>query len=216
LKKRKILLIGSGGHCKVVLDLLLGLKEYEIAGIIDLEERRGAEVFGAPVIGSDADLPRFFKSGIKHCFIAIGSIGDSSLRVKLYNLAKKSGFSFPNLISPHALLSSRVTLGEGNYVAPGVIINAGSRIGSNCIFNTGAIIEHDCKIGNFVHLSPGAVLSGGVSIGDNSHIATGSIIIQGVRIGGQTIVGAGSVVTKNIRKGVIAYGNPCRERKANA
>lgn len=214
--KRKILLIGSGGHCRVVLDLLLGLKEYEIAGIIDLEERRGAEVFRIPVIGSDADLPRFFKSGIKHCFIAIGSIGDSRLRVKLYNLAKKSGFSFPNLISPYALLSSRVILGEGNYVASGVIINAGTRIGSNCILNTGAIIEHDCKIGNFVHLSPGAVLSGGVNIGDNSHIGTGSIIIQNVHIGGKTIVGAGSVVMKNIPNGMVAYGNPCKERRVNA
>lgn len=213
--KRKILLIGAGGHCKVVLDLLLRIKEYEIAGIIDLEGRLGSKVFEVPVIGTDGDLPRFFKSGIKHCFISVGSIGDPRLRVKLYNLAKKSGFVLPNLISHDALVSHLVSLGEGNFIAPGVIINASSRIGSNCIINTGAIIEHDCNIGNFVHLSPGSVLSGGVSIGNYSHIGTGSLIIQNVKIGEKVIIGMGSVVTKNISKGMVAYGSPCKEKKSN-
>jgi sugar O-acyltransferase (sialic acid O-acetyltransferase NeuD family) len=214
--KHKILLIGAGGHCKVVLDLLLQIKEYEIAGILDLKENLGAGVFGVPVIGTDADLPRFFKSGIRHCFISVGSVGNPHLRIKLYNLAKKSGFVFPNLISLNAKVSSHVILGKGNYIAPGVVINAGTQIGNNCILNTGAIIEHDCKIGNFVHLSPGSVLSGGVNIGDNCHIGTGSVIIQNVQIAEETIIGAGSVVMKNIRKGMVAYGNPCKERKANA
>lgn len=214
--KDKLLLIGAGGHCKVILDLLMRIKEYEISGIIDLKERLGDNIFGVPVIGVDTDFPRFFKSGVKYCFISIGSIGNPHLRVKLYNIAKKLGFVFPNLISPDALVSPSVILGEGNYVAPGVVINAGTLIGNNCILNTGVIIEHDCKIGNFVHLSPGSVLSGGVSIGDHSHIGTGSIIIQNIKIGKKTIIGAGSVVMKNIRNSMVAYGNPCKERKRNA
>lgn len=214
--KHKILLIGAGSHCKVILDLLLASREYEIAGIIDLKKNLGTEVFGIPVIGTDAGLPGFFKSGINYCFISIGSIGDTRLRIKLYNLAKKTGFVLPNLINSDALVSPRVALGEGNYVAPGVFINAGTRIGNNCIINTGSIIEHDCRIGHFVHLSPGSVLSGGVSIGDHSHIGTGSIIIQGVQIGKKTIIGAGSVVMKNVRDCRIAYGNPCKERRSNA
>jgi len=214
--KPKILLIGSGGHCKVVLDLLLRVKEYEVVGLIDVRKRLGAKVFGTSVIGRDADLPRFFRSGIKYCFISIGSVGDPGLRVKLYGLAKRIGFILPNLISPSALVSSRAILGEGNYIAPWAAINAGTQIGNACILNTGAIIEHDCKIGNFVHISSGAILSGGVSIGAYSHIGAGSVIIQNLRVAEETIIGAGSVVTKNIHKGKIAYGNPCKERKANA
>ena len=214
--KPKLLLIGAGGHCKVILDLLSCIKSYEIAGIIDLKENLGKKVFGVSVIGIDADLPRFSKSGIKYCFISIGSVGDPGLRIKLYKLAKKSGFTLPNLISPDALLSPHITLREGNYIAPGVIINAGTQIGDNCIFNTGAIIEHDCRISNFVHLSSGVVLSGGVSVGNNCHIGAGSVVIQNVQIAEGTIIGAGSVVTRNIRKGVVAYGNPCRERRKNA
>ena len=214
--KRKILLVGAGGHCKVILDLLLSGKEYKIAGIIDLKERLKDNIFGISVIGTDRDLPRFYKSGIKYCFISVGSIGDARVRVKLYSFAKKIGFIFPNLISPDALVSSRSCLGAGNYIAPGVIINAGARIGNNCIINTGAIVEHDCRIGDFAHLSPGAVLGGGVSIGDYSHIGAGSVVIQNVKIAEKAVIGAGSVVTRNVPEGVVAYGNPCKERKRNA
>ncbi|MDP8213483.1 MAG: acetyltransferase [Candidatus Zapsychrus exili] len=213
--KNKILLVGAGGHCKVVLDLLRNIKEYEVAGIIDLKENLKTKVLGVSVVGTDSDLMHSFESGIKHCFISVGSVGNPHVRIKLFNLAEKAGFVFPNLISPSALVSSSAILGQGNYVAPGVIINAETCIGNNCIINTGAIIEHDCKIGNFVHLSPSVILSGGVTIGDCAHVGTGSVVIQNLKIGANVIVGAGSVVTKDIRKNMIAYGNPCKERKKN-
>jgi len=211
--KPKLLLIGAGGHCKVILDLLLKSKKYDIAGIIDLKERIGDNVFGIPVVGTDLDLAKFFKKGIKHCFISLGSVGNSKLRAKLYGLARNVGFMFPNLIHPSAIISLQATLGDGNYIAPKVVINAGAQIGNNCILNTGVIIEHDCRLGNFVHIAPGSVLSGGVSIGNNCHIGIGSLIIQNLKIGEKTIIGAGSVITKNVRSGVIAYGNPCKERR---
>lgn len=207
--------MGSGGHCKVILDLLLRTREYKAVGILDVKKKIGVKVFGVPVIGTDADLPAFFNLGIRYCFIAIGSIGNPGLRIELYHKAKNHGFIFPNLISPNALISSRISLGEGNYIAPGVIINAGAQIGNNCIINTGVIIEHDCVIGDFVHLSPGSMLSGGVSIGDNSHIGIGSIIIQNLRVAESAIIGAGSVVIGNIPKGAVVYGNPCKKRKPN-
>lgn len=213
--KNTLLLVGAGGHCKVILDLLLKLQGYEIAGIIDLKKRIGDKVFGVPVVGTDSDLPKFFKKGVTRCFISVGSVGDAWVRVKLYNFVKKIGFILPNLISPETCISSQIILGEGNYIAPGVIINAGARIGNNCILNTGTIIEHDCQIGNFVHLSPGSILSGGVFVGNYSHIGTGSMVIQNLEIGASTVIGAGSVVTKNIRKCMVAYGNPCKERKKN-
>ncbi|MFA5316237.1 MAG: acetyltransferase [Dehalococcoidales bacterium] len=213
--KKKILLIGAGGHCKVVLDLLLRSKEFKVAGIIDKKERIGERILGVPVNGTDPDLPRFIKAGVKHCFISVGSVGDPRLRVKLYELAKNAGFVFPNLVSPHAIVSSYASLGNGNFIAPGAIINAGSKIGNNCIINTGAIVEHDCVIGDHVHVASGSVMSGGVSVGNRAHIGNGTFIIQGVKIGSGTVIGAGSVVTKDIRKGVVAYGNPCRERNPN-
>jgi sugar O-acyltransferase (sialic acid O-acetyltransferase NeuD family) len=213
--KNKILLIGAGGHCKVVLDVLSSNKEYDVAGIVGFQHLVGTKVLGVSIIGTDLDLPRLFKAGIRNCFIAVGSVGSPKTRVDLYNTAKRAGFSFPNIVSPRALVSSQAVLGQGNYIAPGAIINAGAKLGSHCIINTGAIIEHDCTLGDFVHLSPGAILSGGVTVGDLSHIGAGSVVIQNLEIGAQVMVGAGSVVTKNVRKNIIAYGNPCKERKKN-
>jgi len=211
--KPKLLLIGAGGHGKVVLDLLLHVQEYSIAGIIDLRERVGDKVLGVSVVGTDKDLPQFFRNGIKHCFISVGSVGDPGVRIKLYDLARKTGFKFPNLIHPSAYISPRALLGEGNYIGPGVTINVNAKISDHCIINTGAIIEHDCQVGDFVHIASGAVLSGGVSVGDHSHVGAGSVVIQNLKIGAKTMIGAGSIVTKNIRAGVIAYGNPCKEIK---
>jgi sugar O-acyltransferase (sialic acid O-acetyltransferase NeuD family) len=211
--KRKLLLIGAGGHCRVILDLLLQVKEYEIIGIIDLKERVGDKVLGVPVIGTDQDLPKFLKKGIRSCFISAGSVGDPGLRMRLHAFARKAGLTFPNLIHPSALISPRVSLGSGNYIAPGVIINVNARIGDQCIINTGAVIEHDCELGDFVHISSGAVLSGGVKVGSCSHVGTGSCVIQYLKIGAKTVIGAGSVVTKDIRGGVVAYGNPCKEER---
>lgn len=215
MSKRKILLIGAGGHCKVVIDLLLVSKEYDVIGIIDLKEKIGEKIFGIKVLGPDSDLPTFYKKGIKYCFVSLGSTGDPSLRVKLYNIAIKTGFMFPNLIHPSALISRQAKMGCGNYIAPKVVINSGAQIGNNCIINTGAIIEHDCKIGNFVNLCPGSLLSGSVNIGDYSHIGTGSIVSHGLTIGTRAIIGVGSVVVKNIPNSVVSYGNPCKERKIN-
>jgi len=211
--KDRLLLIGAGGHCRVILDHLLQAKTYTIAGIIDVKERVGENVLGIPIIGTDDDCSQFYKNGVRHCFISAGSIGDPILRVKLYEHSAKLEFIFPNIIHPSALISSRASLGAGNYIAPGAIINVNAQIGDQCIINSGAIIEHDSKLGNFVHIASGAVLSGGVKVGDHTHVGTGASVIQCLEIGARVVIGAGSVVTKNIPSGVIAYGNPSKEKR---
>jgi sugar O-acyltransferase (sialic acid O-acetyltransferase NeuD family) len=214
--KQKILLIGGGGHCKVVIDAILLGKKYKIIGIIDVNEKIGQKILGVPIIGGDSSLGRYFQKGIKNCFIAAGSIGAPSLRIKLYHLVSKIGFEIPNIIHPASLISKFAEFGQGNYVAPGVSINAGAKIGNGCIINTKAAIDHDCVIDDFAHIAPGVTLSGGVHIERCAHIGTGSSIMQGVIVGKNSIIGAGSVVIHDIKDGTVAYGNPCKERRKNA
>jgi sugar O-acyltransferase (sialic acid O-acetyltransferase NeuD family) len=212
----KIILIGGGGHCQVIVDTLLQSKEYKIFGIVDVKEKVGQKVLGIPIIGVDKDLGIYFRKGIRHCFISLGSVGNPTLRVKLFNLTKGIGFRFPNIVHPSALISKFVRLGSGNYIAAAVKINAAAQIANNCIINTGTIIEHDCRIGDFVHLAPGVFLSAAVTIGRNSHIGIGSSVIQSIKIGHHTIIGAGSVVVENMGDNIVAFGNPCRKAKSNA
>lgn len=207
----KILLIGGGGHCKVVINAIKLRGEHEIAGIIDLEENIGKNISGVPFIGTDSGLEKYLALGIRHCIVTAGSVGDTSLRQKLYRMSLEKGFFHVNVVHPSATLDESVAMGDGNFISAGAIINAGARIGNNCIVNTGAIIEHDCLIGDNVHIAPGAVISGGVRIGRNSHIGTGSSVIQMTSIGENVIIGAGSNVVNDVEDGAKAFGNPCRK-----
>lgn len=211
----KIILIGGGGHCKVIIDTLFLEKSYEIVGIVDIKKRVGEEVSGIPIIGTDKELNDYFKKGIKSCFIAIGSVGNSHLRTNLFDTAKQIGFKFPNIIHPRSIISRFSEMGEGNYVAAGAIINVGVNIGNNCIINTGVIIDHDCKIADSVHIAPGTVISGAVEIDKYSFIGTGSSILQCLKIGKNTVIGAGSVVVRDIGDNIVAYGNPCKKIRGN-
>jgi sugar O-acyltransferase (sialic acid O-acetyltransferase NeuD family) len=207
---RDIILVGGGGHCKSVIDSLNRLNQYNIRGIIDREENLGKIISGYKVIGTDNDLEKLFSQGIKYAFITLGSIGNPTIRIKLYNLCKSISFTIPKIIDSTAIISDNADIGFGTFVAKGVIINSDTVIGENAIINTGSIIEHDCRIGNNVHISPGVTVGGSVSVGINSHIGIGSTIIQNISIGRNVIIGSSSNVIRDISDNIKAYGNPCK------
>ena len=210
-ESKKLLLLGSGGHCKSVLDSVIALLEYESIGIID--KNIGEHLMGIPIIGNDEDLAQLFLSGYTHAFIAVGSIGDVSVRKRLYQTIKKIGFHIPNIIDPTSGVSKHAILGEGIYIGKQSVVNAESNIGNGAIVNSSCVIEHDCVIGDFVHVAPGSILCGQVVVNNDTHIGAGSIIKQGVHIGSNTMIGMGSVVLNDISTNVTAYGNPCKEVK---
>lgn len=204
---KKLLLIGGGGHCQSVLSSVLSLNEYEEIGIVDYTD---TSVLGVPVVGKDEDLPALKKAGWTDAFITVGSIGDTGLRQRLYQMVVDNGFIVPAIIDATGIIAQNVKVAAGCYIGKGVILNSGSCIGKCAIINTGTIIEHDCLIGDFVHISPGTVLCGQVSVGNHSHIGAGSVVRQQIEIGHDVLVGIGSVVVCNIPDCVKAFGNPCK------
>ena len=206
--KRKILLVGGGGHCRSVVDSIISLGTYDDIGIVD--DNTNASVLDIHVVGTDTDIPNLFLSGWTDAFITVGSIGNTSVRRRLYGLVKSVGMCVPSVIDPSAIISVGTEISEGVYVGKRAIINNGSKVGLCSIINSGAIIEHDCLVGDFVHVSPGTIMCGQVKIGNDSHIGAGSVIRQQINIGNNVLVGAGSVVVRDIIDGKMAYGNPCK------
>ena len=206
----KIILIGGGGHAKVVIDAFCSIHTFKIVGIIDEKLPLGSIVEGVSVIGKDKDLQKFFGQGIRYAFITVGSVGPSERRRQLVHSLEEVGFIFPSLVHKTAYLAPSVKLGKGVFVAPATIIQAGTTVGDYAIVNTHVSIDHDCKIGDFVHIAPGCVLCGGVVVDNDSHLGTGTCVIENVKIGARSLIGAGSVVVKNIPSQSKAYGNPCR------
>ena len=207
----KIVLIGGGGHAVSVLDTLLSTKTYEIVGITDSTVNASETLLGIPYLGSDGILPELFNSGVKAAFIVVGSIGNTILRVNLYEMVRKIGFTVPVIQDPAAIVGRGCHISEGTFIGKGAVINALSEIGKMAIINSKALIEHECKIGAYCHIAPGCILGGNVHIGDNTHIGIGVTVMQGIKVGHHSMVGAGSVVLKDIAAHKKAYGNPCRE-----
>ena len=204
----KIIIVGGGGHAKVIISILKKLK-YSIYGYVDKFDK--GNILGVGYIGNDNVLEDLVKiEKIKHAVLGIGDVGDNIIR---HNLSKKLsdlGYSFPPIVSPNAVINEEISIGKGTVVMDGVIVNSGTKIGEFAIINTNSSIDHDCKIGNFVHIAPGVVLSGNVIVGDNTLIGTGSSIIQNIKIAGNTIIGAGSTVVSDCLKEGVYYGTPSK------
>ena len=190
---KKIILIGGGGHCKSVIDVIEQEKKYKIAGIIDKTSSLGAKILGYKVIGNDLDLMSFSKK-IKYAFITVGQIKSAKLRIKLFKLVKKAGFILPTIISPNAHVSKHSKIGNGSIVMHHAIINANTYVGDNCIINSKALIEHDCSISNHCHISTNATINGGVKIGSECFIGSNVTTKDNIKIKENSFIKAGTLI----------------------
>ncbi len=208
--KNAIVILGAGGHAKVLIELIKLVNVYEIYGIIDPLLFKGLEIEGIKILGGDEDLQEVLNKGINNACIGVGSVKDTTIRKSLYEKCKSMGFDIPYLIHPTSYVSKTAKISEGCQIMAGSIIQTKTYIGNNVVVNTGAIIEHDCNIGNHVFIAPGAVISGGVKIEEGSFIGSGAVIIQGIKIGKNAVVAAGAVVVNDVLDGVIVKGVPAR------
>jgi len=207
---KPVLIIGAGDHAGVLIHALRVRGGFEILGIVDINPKtHGKLVQGLTVLGGDEIV--FARTPQSIMLVnAIGSVGDLTVRRRIFERFKEKGYTFEKVIHPTAILADDVQIGEGAQIMAGAIIQNGAIIGPNAIINTGAIVDHDGRIGAHCHLAPGVTLSGAVSIGAATHIGTGACVIQGVKIGAECVIGAGSVVVKDVIDRSTALGVPAR------
>lgn len=206
--KKKIVLIGGGGHCKSVIDVIEQQNEFEIAGIVDVEAKLGTEVLGYKVFATDNELDKLMGT-YTHYHLSLGFIKPSVIRANLFKKLKELGAQLPIIISPKSTVSKHAKIAEGSIIMHHAFVNAGAVIGANAIINTGAIIEHDAIIGSNCHISTAAVINGDCAVSENCFVGSNSVLVNGIKIGPNTIVGAGAVVHKNVDAGFCTVvGNP--------
>lgn len=191
MKKEKIVLIGGGGHCHSVIDVIEQNNEYEIMGIVDKETLKGKKVLGYEIIACDEELEEVFKT-CKNAIITIGQIETSIVREKIFNNLKNIGFNLPVIISPLSYVSSHTNIEEGTVIMHHALVNANSKIGRNCIINTKALIEHDAIIEDFCHISTASVINGGVYVKKGTFFGSNASSKQSIEVEG--FIKAGSLV----------------------
>lgn len=205
-----ILIVGSAGHAKVVIDIVQQQARYAVAGLLDRFRAVGEMTAGIPVVGGEEDLPALVESlGIRGLIVAIG---DNHVRATVAARVSElcPALPFVSAIHPRASVAPSALLGAGTVVAAGATINPDARVGAHCIVNTQASLDHDCSMGEGASLAPGVLVGGGCQIGRQSAIGIGAVLKHGVTIGEYAVVGAGSLVLHSLQSQVVAYGSPAR------
>jgi sugar O-acyltransferase (sialic acid O-acetyltransferase NeuD family) len=207
-----LIIIGAGGHSRVLVDLAEKQGRYRVVGLLDDRQgMRGTTILGYPVLGGREILER--DDAPAHAIVAIGAAG---ARAAWQEHLEARGLQLAVLVHPSAQVGRDVRLGAGTVLMAGAIVNSGSRLGRGVIVNTGASIDHDCEIGDFVHVAPGARLAGGVRVGDRAHIGIGACVIQNLRVGHDAVVGAGAAVVREVAPATTVAGVPARPLPARA
>ena len=209
-----VVIIGAGGHGKVVLDVILAEGKYRPVGFVDNNPSLlDSYVCGLPVLGPVNALPRLKRQRIRHAIIAIG---DNGQRLSQLPELDATGFELVTAVHPTAFVSPRATLGRGVVVAPKACVVTEARVADLAIVNTAAIVEHECEVGVAAHVAPGAVLAGRVRVGRGAFVGIGAQVIQCRSVGEFAVVGAGAVVLNDVPDGATVVGVPARVVKAGA
>ena len=195
----KLLIIGAGGHGKVVYDIAESMKKFD--EIYFLDDAVKGSFYKSKVIGNVNDVSNYLDD---HSFIV--AVGNNKVRKSIQEILKKQQAKIEFLIHSSVIISNSVTIGEGTVVMPNVVVNADAKIGAGAILNTACVIEHDCNIGDFCHISPNATICGTVNMGQNTWIGAGSTVINNINICDNVIIGANSVVVSNVQNADIYKG----------
>ena len=208
---KSLIILGAGGHGKVVAETALATKKYQKISFLDdkfSKDNFSKDFLEINIIGDlsfSEELKK--KNSFTHAIVAIGN---SKIRLQWINKLKELNYIIPSILHPTAWISPSSNIHEGTVVFAQAAIQSNAIIGKGSIINTSSSVDHDCIIHEGVHICPGARLAGDVQVGEKSIIGIGSSINEGIIIGKNVIVGAGAAVISNLDDNVIAKGVPAK------
>ena len=202
---KKVVIIGAGGHAKVIADIIIKSGD-EVVGFLDDNKEKGTKIIGDyEVIG---DLNNRFTIALNNDYEFIIAIGDNQRRKEI--VKKSLNIKYYTAIHPTAITGMQVNIGEGTVIMANTCINPNTNIGKHCIINTGSVVEHDNCLDDYIHVSPNATLCGTAKVGEATHIGAGSVIKNNITITDNCIIGAGAVVVKDIEESGTYVGVPAK------
>ena len=135
------MVVGGGGHARVVISILRKLKYDAILGYTDVEDH--GVVLGVSYLGTDSEFALTSTRQKKlNAVLALGQVALGNLRYELWKRLQSSSWSFPLIVSPDAIVNDGVLGGEGAVVMDGAVINAVATIGASIGTNGGANGNH--------------------------------------------------------------------------
>ena len=160
---KNLLILGAGGHGKVVKEIAEALGYTNIAFLDDNSTE---------AIGKIADSKAFVNQ-FQEAFVGIGN---NEFRGELLNRLEQEGFAIPVLIHPSSYISKSATIEKGTVVEPKAIVNANSIIGVGCIISVGSIVDHDAVLEDCVHVNAGAICKAGSFVAKEIKLEAGQVV----------------------------------------
>lgn len=206
--EHRCVILGGGGHARVLIDCLLASKEAVPVAIVDADRSLwGTTLLGVKVVGGDEKLTELRHQGVSGFAVGLGGTKDNGPRRTLFERATALGFQPVSVHHPSSICSPSAEIGAGSVLYPRSVVNACVKLGVNVIVNTGAIVEHDCVIGDHAHIATGAILCGTVTVGNMAHIGAGAVVRQNQKIGEGAVIGAGATVVEDVKDGEKVWGH---------
>ena len=180
----KLLILGAGGHGKVVAEAAELSGCYEKISFLDDCEQKFDVLQKFPILNG---LNAFTEYAFEYncAFVAIGN---NELRVKYILQLIKANFEVPSIIHKNAHVSKYALVKSGSVILSGAVVNTGAEIGLGCIVNINASVDHDTVLKTGVHVSSGAVIRSMCEIKDYCTIGAGATIKSGTIMCEKTIV----------------------------
>ena len=208
VKKEKVVVLGSGGHAKVVIDILEAEGRFEIVGLTTKDALQNLGNY--PVLGDDEILPDLLAQGVAWAAIGVGGYTSNALRKQIYQHVKSLGFHVATAVHPSAVITGGVSIGQGSVIFAGVVLNPQVMIGDNVVVATGSTVDHETRVENHVLISAGVTVGAKVTIQEGALLAIGSTIVSGVTVGKNALVCAGAVVIRDVPDDARVLGVPAR------
>lgn len=209
---QKAIVIGSGGHSRAIVSLLLESRTYDQIHIFATEQggSRG-EVLGIGISGTftEAFSQEYLDA---HYFFAVG---DNKKRQAYFAAAGQHNVSMPNLIASSAVISDTASLGQANVILHNSFIGPDSSLVDNNLVNTGAVIEHEVFIGSNNHIAPNSTVLGRVRIDNSVFVGANATILPNLMIPERTVIGAGAVLIESPDQSDNTYIGVPAKKKAN-
>ena len=161
---KRLLIIGAGGHGKVVAETAVACG-YEISFLDDK--------LGEGVVGEVSDLERFVDQ-YDEFFVGIG---DKKTRRDISGRFLKIGAEIAILVHPTAYVSLTAKLSKGAIVEPMALVNTNSVIGAGVIVSVGSVIDHDVVVGDYAHINAGSICKGGAIIASERKLEAGEMVM---------------------------------------
>jgi sugar O-acyltransferase (sialic acid O-acetyltransferase NeuD family) len=195
--KEKVVIFGTSFFAEVAHSYFTYESDYEVVGFTANTTHIAEKQFvGLPVIAFE-EVEEYYPPDEFKMFIAVGYVKLNKTRARIYDEAKKKGYSLVSYVYPQMKIWPNNEIGENTFIFEDNTIQPFVKIGNNVVLWSGNHVGHHSQIGNHCFITSHVVISGNCQISDYCFIGVNATLRDNISIGESCIIGAGSLIMKS-------------------